>query len=163
MVRRTVLGYLALLVALAVCLFGGAGTLAFWQAWLYLLAFGGSSAVITLFLWRADPDLLRRRLNAGPVSEPTRMQQVIQSVASLAFIALMVVPGRLDHRFGWSLVPAILTIAADGVVVLGFYVVFLVFRANTFTSAAVEVVQEQEIVSTGPYAHVRHPSTRARS
>jgi protein-S-isoprenylcysteine O-methyltransferase Ste14 len=153
---RTVLGYLALLLALSVCLFGSAGTLAFWQAWLYLLTFAGTSGAITLFLWRADPDLLRRRLSAGPVSEPTRIQQLIQSVASLAFIATMIVPG-LDRRFGWSQMPAGLTIFADGVVVLGFYVVFLVFRANTFTSATVEVAHNQEVVSTGPYARVRHP------
>ncbi|MBV9543677.1 MAG: isoprenylcysteine carboxylmethyltransferase family protein [Chloroflexi bacterium] len=156
MIWRTLAGYLALLLVLAVCLFVGAGTLEFWQAWLYLLVFGGSSAAITLFLWRADPELLRRRLDAGPVSEPTRTQQIIQSVASVAFIALITVPG-LDRRFGWSRVPVQVTIVAAAVVVVGFYVVFLVFRANTFTSATVEVVQGQQVVSTGPYAHVRHP------
>src|SRR5690242_8050788 len=105
MAWRTVLGYGALLLVMAACLLGAAGTLAFWQAWLYLLVFGGSAGAITLFLWFHDPDLLRRRLDAGPVSEPTRMQQLIQSVASLAFIAMLVLPG-LDRRFGWSQVPA---------------------------------------------------------
>jgi protein-S-isoprenylcysteine O-methyltransferase Ste14 len=156
MAWRAVLGYLALLLALAVCLFVGAGTLAFWQAWLYLLAFGGSSAAITLFLWRVDPDLLRRRVKAGPVAEPSRTQQVIQSLASLAFIALMVLPG-LDRRFGWSQLPPGLAIVADGLVVLGFYIVFLVFRANTYTSATIEVGPGQGVVSNGPYAYVRHP------
>ena len=41
--------------------------------------------------------------------------------------------------------------------VLGFVVVFFVFRENSFTSSIIEVSEEQEIISTGPYGVVRHP------
>jgi protein-S-isoprenylcysteine O-methyltransferase Ste14 len=75
---------------------------------------------------------------------------------STGFIALLVVPA-LDHRFGWSTVPAGVVIAADLLVALGFYLIFLVYRENTFTSATIEVAENQTVVSTGPYAVVRHP------
>ena len=137
-------------------IFVSAGTLSYWHGWLYLLAFFGSAAAITLYLWRADPALLERRVNAGPAAEQDLSQQIIQSVAAVAFIGVLVVPA-LDHRFGWSSVPAVLSVAADLAVVGGFWIVFLVFKENTFTAATIEVAGEQTVVSTGPYAVVRHP------
>ena len=63
----------------------------------------------------------------------------------------------LDHRFGWSTVPAWLTLAADAIVALGFYGFFLTFRQNAFAAATVKVESEQRVISTGLYAVVRHP------
>jgi protein-S-isoprenylcysteine O-methyltransferase Ste14 len=80
----------------------------------------------------------------------------LQGLASLAYLAVFVVAG-LDHREGWSRVPVAAVVAGDALVVLGMFVVFRVFRANTFTSAVVEVHRDQQVVSTGPYAVVRHP------
>jgi protein-S-isoprenylcysteine O-methyltransferase Ste14 len=153
---RTVLGFLALLVVVGAALFGAAGTFDYWQAWLYLLVFFGSAAAITLYLWRVDPKLLERRVEGGPLAEQETSQRVIQSVASLGFIAVLVVPG-LDHRFGWSNVPGWLSILADVVVAIGFWIVFLVFRVNTFTAATIALAGEQRVIDTGPYASVRHP------
>jgi protein-S-isoprenylcysteine O-methyltransferase Ste14 len=153
---RTLAGFVALALLMAVALFGAAGTLAYWQAWLYLLVFFGSVAGITLYLWQADPRLLERRVAGGPLAEREATQRVIQSVAALAFLALFVVPG-LDHRFSWSTVPAAASGFADALVVVGFWIIFLVFRVNTFTAATIGVAEEQRVVSTGPYAVVRHP------
>jgi protein-S-isoprenylcysteine O-methyltransferase Ste14 len=77
-------------------------------------------------------------------------------VASAAFIAMVVVPA-LDHRFGWSHVPLGIVIAGDLLVLLGFVFVFIVYRANTYTSATIEVAKGQTVISTGPYGLVRHP------
>src|SRR5262249_36036193 len=63
----------------------------------------------------------------------------------------------LDYRYGWSNVPPVLSLIADGFVALGFYIVFLVFRTNTYTRATVEVSEGQKVITTGPYAVVRHP------
>lgn len=153
---RTLFGFIGLIFALTAALFGPALTLHFWQAWLYLFLFGASSAAITLYLWRHDPALLQRRVDAGPTAEKVRSQQIIQSIASLAFLALMIVPA-LDRRFSWSRVPLWLVFAGDLLVVLGFYIVFRVFRVNSFTSATVQVTENQTVISTGPYAFVRHP------
>src|SRR4030095_8678675 len=75
---------------------------------------------------------------------------------SLGFIALLVVPG-LDRRYGWSTVPLAGVLAGDALVACGFYFIFLVYRENSFTSATIEVAAGQTVISTGPYAIVRHP------
>src|SRR3982750_581819 len=97
---RTVLGFCQLLVALGVALFGPAWTFEYWQGWGYLVVFGGSAGLIPLYLWRGDPGLLHRRLNAGPGAEQRASQRIIQTLAALAFIALFVVCS-VDRRVGW--------------------------------------------------------------
>jgi protein-S-isoprenylcysteine O-methyltransferase Ste14 len=146
-------GLLFLLVVLAVCLFVPAGSLAYWQGWVFLAVFGVCVVLITAYLFRYDQGLLTRRVAAGPVAEPTTIQKVIQSIAGVAFLLMFIVPG-LDYRFHWSNVPVGF---ADIMVALGLFFVFLVFRENSYTSATVEVAAEQKVVTTGPYALVRHP------
>jgi len=153
---RTILGFGTLLLALSVALFWPAGTLDYWQAWVYLVVFGGSAAAITLYLWNRDLALLERRVRGGPTAEHERSQQLIQLGASVAFAGLYVVAG-FDRRFGWSNVPIIASLLADVVVALGFLIIFFVFRENTYTAATIEVAADQAVISTGPYGVVRHP------
>jgi protein-S-isoprenylcysteine O-methyltransferase Ste14 len=75
---------------------------------------------------------------------------------SIGFIALLVV-SALDFRFGWSAVPLGGVVVGDVLVVIGFYGIARVYRANTFTSATIEVAADQKVIATGPYAIVRHP------
>ena len=149
-------GLLFLELVLAVALFWPAGTLDYWQAWVFLVVFGGSVFAITLYLMQHDPQLLERRVQAGPGAEKERSQQVIQSLAQVAFIIIFILPA-LDHRFGWSSMPLALNLVGDVLVALGLYWVFLVFKENTFTSAVIEVGAEQKLVTSGPYAFMRHP------
>ncbi len=153
---KTSLGFGNLIFLLFITLFAPAWTFRFWQAWLYLFLFFSSSATITIYLWKRDRMLLSRRVNAGPIAEKSLTQKIIQLFASLAFLAILAVPS-LDHRFSWSHVPLWLVVAGDLLVVLGFYIVFRVFCVNSFTAATVEVTEQQTVVSTGPYAFVRHP------
>jgi len=150
------LGVAGVAVAMGLLLFLPAGTARYWQAWVFLSVFTGATSLITRYLGRHDPELLRRRLRGGPTAEKEKRQRTIQVFASLGFIGVLVVPA-LDHRFGWSTVPVSLVITGDVLTAVGFSVVFLVFRVNPFTSATIEVAGEQEVVSTGPYAVVRHP------
>jgi protein-S-isoprenylcysteine O-methyltransferase Ste14 len=145
-----------LIAALGILLFVPAWTLDYWQAWVYLFIFAASSALITIYLWRKDPQLLRRRVEAGPAAEREKNQRLIQLLASVAFLGAMVLPA-LDHRFGWSAVPLTAVIVGDVLTALGFFIVFLVFKENTFTAATIVVAPGQAVISTGPYALVRHP------
>src|SRR5512144_3202634 len=108
LIVKTILGFLALVLTLALALFVSAGSLRFWQAWVYLAVFSVCVILITLYLAKYDPRLLASRVQAGPTAETQRNQQVIQSLASLFFITLFIVPG-LDFRFHWSKMPAILS------------------------------------------------------
>jgi protein-S-isoprenylcysteine O-methyltransferase Ste14 len=154
--RRTVLGFVQLAVVMGIALFGSAWTLGYLQAWVYLLIFVGSAAIITVYLWRNDPALLERRVDAGPTAEKQPLQQLIQAVAAITFVGFLVVPA-LDHRFAWSHVPMAMEIAGDALVACGFFIVYLVFKENSFTAATIEVAPGQRVISTGPYAIVRHP------
>jgi protein-S-isoprenylcysteine O-methyltransferase Ste14 len=140
----------------AVSLFFPAWTFNYWQAWIFLAVFLVSVLAITLNLMKNDPKLLERRVDGGPAAEKETIQQIIQSIAGIAFIFIFVL-SALDHRFQWSVVPIDIVILGDLLVVIGLLIVFFVFKENTFTSAAIEVDTEQKVISTGPYALVRHP------
>jgi protein-S-isoprenylcysteine O-methyltransferase Ste14 len=149
-------GLFFLLVVMAVSLFLPVRTLYYWEAWIFLAVFFISVLAITLYLMKKDPKLLERRVDGGPMAEKEKVQQVIQSLAGIAFIAIFVV-SAFDHRFGWSMVSLYMVAAGDALVAIGLFIVFLVFRENTFTSATIEVASDQRVISTGPYAFVRHP------
>jgi protein-S-isoprenylcysteine O-methyltransferase Ste14 len=149
-------GLLGFLISLAVLLFLPAWTLDYWQAWFFLSVFSMSVLAITLYLMKKDPKLLERRVNAGPGAEKEKKQKIIQSIAAIAFIAIFIFAG-IDHRFAWSTVPTYIILAGDALIALGLLLIFFVFRENTFTSAVIEVDTDQKVVSTGPYAIVRHP------
>jgi protein-S-isoprenylcysteine O-methyltransferase Ste14 len=153
---KAALGFLQLLVVLGVLLVAPAGTLRWVEGWVFLGLFFGSSLAITIYLARKDPALLQRRTQAGPLAEKERSQKIIQVVAGISFLSTLVLPA-LDHRFRWSQLPLLLVIAGDALVLVGFLIVFLVFRENTFTSSVIEVAAEQRVIDSGPYAVVRHP------
>src|SRR5262245_18098594 len=105
---------------MALLLFVPAGTVHYWQAWVYLTVFTGASILTTLYLMSHDPALLERRLHGGPTAEKRLTQRVIMLCTSIGFIALLVVPA-FGHRFGWSAVPRGGVVAGDVLVAIGFF------------------------------------------
>ncbi len=156
LILKSIGGLAFLLVFMGFLLFIPAGTLNYWQAWLYLAVFGLSTIFVTLYLMKYDQKLLESRTESGPGAETETAQKIIQSIASVFFIMIFVVAG-LDYRYHWSEVSPILSLIADAFVALGFYFVFLVFKVNSYTSAVIEVASDQKVITTGPYAIVRHP------
>jgi protein-S-isoprenylcysteine O-methyltransferase Ste14 len=153
---RACISLAALAIVMAGLLFVPAGTFRYWQAWVYLLIFMGASALTTLYLLARDRALLERRMSGGPLAEKRPAQRVIMSFTSVGFMAVFVV-SAFDRRFEWSAVPLYAVLAGDVLVAIGFYLIFLVYRANSFTSATIVVAEKQRVISTGPYAIVRHP------
>jgi protein-S-isoprenylcysteine O-methyltransferase Ste14 len=153
---KALAGLLVLLAVMAAALFIPVWTLNYWEAWVFLIIFFGSAFTITIDLMRKDPKLLERRITVGPTDEKETSQKIIQFVAQFAFLLIIIFP-VLDHRFGWSVVPVYVDIIGDILVAIGFYIVFIVFKENTYASALIEVGKGQKIISTGPYAWVRHP------
>lgn len=149
-------GFLGLFVVMAALLFIPAWTLDYWQAWVFLAVFFLPALAGTIYLAKRDPQLLARRIYGGPTAEKENSQKIIQVITSLGFMAMLVVPS-LDHRLHWSRVPSYGVAAGDVLVALAFLIIFFVYRENTFASATIEVYPGQRVVSTGPYALVRHP------
>jgi protein-S-isoprenylcysteine O-methyltransferase Ste14 len=133
-----------------------AGTLNYWQGWLFSAVFAGCSLALTLYLAIADPQLLERRMKVGPGAEKEPTQKIIMIVALLAFAAMPVL-SAIDHRLGWSSVPASAVIFGNILIVLAYVGFYLVFRENTYGAATIQVAEGQRVISTGPYAVVRHP------
>jgi protein-S-isoprenylcysteine O-methyltransferase Ste14 len=155
--RKKAFGGLAvLLLVMASLVFAAAGTLRYWQAWTFLAVYFAASLAITLDLIRNDPALLARRMSGGPFAEKEPAQKLIMSATSLGFIGLLVLPA-MDHRLGWSDLPGWAAIAGDVIMLLGWLGIFFVFRENSFASAVIESAADQRLISSGPYAWVRHP------
>jgi protein-S-isoprenylcysteine O-methyltransferase Ste14 len=132
-----------------------AGTFAYWQGWLFLGVAGVCTSLTLLYLAKYDRALLVRRLR-GPSQETRGVQKLIVTAMYLCLFSSLVL-SALDHRFGWTGNVLPLVVVGNLLVVAGLYLYFLVYRENRFAAATVEIAEDQRVISTGPYAIVRHP------
>jgi protein-S-isoprenylcysteine O-methyltransferase Ste14 len=144
------------LVFFGVLLFWPAGTFNYWQAWVFIAVFTATSFGPSVYWALRKPDVLRRRMHAGPIAE-TRTVQKIATVGTIAMVVAMVVVSALDHRFGWSQVPTAIVVAGDVLVAVGLGLAMLVVSQNNYAAATITVEAEQTVVTTGLYGLVRHP------
>ncbi len=153
--RRQVIirfGLVALLIP--VILFAMAGTVNYWQGWVYYAVLIIPMIWAVSYLLRFDPELLERRME---FKEKEREQQTIIRLGSLALIVGFLVIA-IDLRFhGLDQIQPYLVIVADAGVFLGYCLVLWVFKVNSYASRTIEVVEEQRVITTGPYAIIRHP------
>jgi protein-S-isoprenylcysteine O-methyltransferase Ste14 len=134
---------------------GLTNTMPTWPAEVFALVFVVFSLPIVFHLL-IHPDMLRRRVRIGPVAEPEPRQRLIIALLLLC-IAAMAVVTLLGYVVVWSHVPLYLVPLGDALVAAGLVLIWLVFRANPYAAATVNVETEQTVISTGPYAVVRHP------
>jgi protein-S-isoprenylcysteine O-methyltransferase Ste14 len=139
------------IIVLGLIFFLPAGTLRFWQAWIYLTIFSILTIFMVVYFLKKSPELLTRRVES-------RDQETVRKIPSFLklFLLMYLVPG-LDFRFNWSAVPFWLVIAANIIVCLGYIFIILVFNENSYASAVIKLEDKQNVISTGPYAIVRHP------
>ncbi len=143
-------------VAFGLMLFLTAGTVNYWQAWLLLAVFAIATWISSIYLLRANPAALQRRMRGGPTAETRMAQKVVIGCFWLSFATMFMV-SVLDHRFGWSAVPPAICLVGDVLVAIGLGVVMLVIIQNSYAAATVQVEAGQKLVSTGLYRVVRHP------
>jgi protein-S-isoprenylcysteine O-methyltransferase Ste14 len=144
------------LVFFGVLLFWPAGTLNYWQAWVFIAVFIVVTLVPSIYLAVKDPAALRRRMKAGPTAETRFVQKVVITGTFVAVVAVLIV-SALDHRFGWSQVPTPVVVLGDILVGVGLGMAQLVVIQNSYAAATITVEAEQKVVSTGLYGLVRHP------
>lgn len=154
--REAALGLARLQVIMMLLIFIPAGTLRFWQGWLFSIVFLASVVFLTFYFLKRDPHLIENRMKAGPGAEQQTTQKIIQAFTGTLAAALVIVPG-LDHRYHWSSVPGAIVILANLAVILGFLIIYRVFSENSFAASTIKVEAEQRVISTGPYRWVRHP------
>ena len=156
LIIQTLITFLIGVIALGVLLFLPAGTLNYWQAWVFIIVFMVSVSAIGLYLAIKNPALLERRKKFGPTKEQSPVQKIAISIGVLALLGVFIF-SALSHRFLWSPVPTYISIAGDVLVALGLYINILVFKENSYGGASIETVEGQTVISTGLYALVRHP------
>jgi len=140
-------------LVLGAVFFLSAGTIRYWQAWLYLAVTFIPMALVAHNLIRTDPALVERRLTA---KEERAAQSTVQRLGAVIWVATFLIPG-LDQRFGWSLVPWLVVVLSDLLVLSGYLFLVRVLKENSYASRVVEVQEGQTVITTGPYALVRHP------
>lgn len=145
---------LALVIAV---LFIPAGSLRFWEGWVYIAVAGVPTILTYLYLYKYDPELFKRRLQR---KEKLRDQKLLKRALTPLSVVGLVIPG-LDYRLGWSRdlggVSLWLVILSQALVLGGLVLVFWAMKVNSFASRTIQVELEQSVISTGPYGIVRHP------
>ena len=151
--KAVAIRFVAALLLLGLIFFLPAWTYKYWQAWVYMLVLFVPMSVLVRYLYKHDPALLERRMR---MKERQKTQKVVIPLSFLFFLPAFIIPG-FDVRFGWSNVPWVVVIIADIIVVFSYLMIALVFKTNSYASRIVEVEKGQKVITTGPYAVVRHP------
>jgi protein-S-isoprenylcysteine O-methyltransferase Ste14 len=156
LIRRAWPRQLIFILFLAVLLFAPAGTLHYWQAWLFLAVFVALTVAIGAYFLLSDPALVERRMTVGPKAEQEPTQKIIVGLMLACFLLLIVVPG-FDHRWHWSSVPAWLVLLAELGIVASYGIFLVVMKQNSYAASTVRVEKDQPVISTGLYGIIRHP------
>lgn len=141
------------IIFLGLITFLPAGTLKYWNAWVFLGELLVPMIFVVPYLFRKDPQLLQKRMK---IREKEQQQKSIVGINLILFLAVFILSG-LDFRFHWSDVPVWLVTASAILVLAGYLLFFLVMRQNSFASRVIEIQDRQQLVDTGLYAVVRHP------
>jgi len=152
-IKKIIKSCINAIIATIVTLFLPAGTIFYWQAWVFMVLFFIPMMLIAAYLFKRSPELLKRRLE---VKEKKPGQSIIAKMFYISVCLFFIVSG-LDKRFGWSSVPLVMVIVSEILFLAGYLFLFLVFRENKYLAHTIVVEEGQRVVSTGPYAIVRHP------
>lgn len=148
-VKKTVAG----VILIGLLLFLPAGTMQYWNGWLFCAVLFIPVVIMGVVLFLKAPDLLRKRLQE---KEEQAEQKSVVALSGLMFVGGFVLAG-LDFRFGWSGMPNWLVYTAAALFVVGYGLFAEVMRENAYLFRTVEVQENQVVVDTGLYGIVRHP------
>lgn len=140
-------------IIVALLLFLSAGTLEFWNAWLFMGLLFIPMFIAGVVMMIKSPDLLRKRLGA---KEKEGEQRSVIALGGLMFLCAFVAAG-LDYRFGISALPKWVVIAASALFLLAYALYAEVLRENAYLSRTIEMQEHQKVIDTGLYGIVRHP------
>lgn len=141
------------IILVGVLVFLPAGTLAFWQGWLFMGILFVPMFLAGIVMMIKNPQLLKKRLDA---KEKQKEQDLVVKMSGLMFIAGFVIAG-LGIRFQWYTLPKVVVIIAAAVFLVAYILYAEVLRENTYLSRTIEVQENQKVIDTGLYGIVRHP------
>lgn len=133
-----------------------AGRWDLWNVWAAVAIFVGWLTFQTLALYRKSPDLLKERIKLGAGGH---VRWTVARAYLVVTILQWIIAG-LDQRFHWSdLVPPGGVVAGLVIYAIGWGLFIWASLLNPFFSPEVRIQADrgQRVISTGPYAIVRHP------
>jgi protein-S-isoprenylcysteine O-methyltransferase Ste14 len=150
---------IVLFVAFGLLLFLSAGTLRWPAGWVFLAGMGGIVLAGSLWLARHDPALFAERLSTGFQSTQKTWDKVFIATMFVLWSGWFVLMALDAARFRWSHIPVWVQAVGAILIALYAYISYRTLRENTFAAPAVKIQTERghRVVSTGPYAYVRHP------
>ena len=150
---------LAFAVLLGLLLFLPAGTMVWPQAWVFMALFIGCSEATGLWLAKSDPDLLAARMKSPLSADQKPSDRGVMAAIIVVFCGWIIFMALDARRFGWSHTPWWAQVLGTALIVGAFSGWVGVLKANSFASVTLRVQEErgQTVISTGPYAVVRHP------
>lgn len=158
MIARLFVQNTIFVVAMGALLFASAGTLHWPSAWVFLVASALLGPLCGWWLYRIDPALLAERLRPVLQKDQPAADKVFMSVFVVAMLAWLALIG-IDRRMQSSGTPVALQGFGLALFLASTLFTMWVFRENSFAAPVVKLQteREQRVISTGPYAHVRHP------
>lgn len=145
--------YIMGLILVGVLLFLPAGTMHYWNGWLFIGLLFIPMLILGIVLFVKSPELLEKRLRS---KEKENEQKQVVVISFLMFVGGFVV-SALDYRFGWSRLPIAVVVIAAIVLLVSYGLYAEVMRENAYLSRTVEVQENQKVIDTGLYGIVRHP------
>ena len=138
-----------------------AGTWRWWEAWALVGLWSAFVIAATVFLSHHDPALLAERMKLVPLQKEQKLwDKVLLSFILIAGIGLYIIPGFDVVRYKWNEpFPVWLEILAMTAHLPCFVILGWVMRENTYLSLVVKIdnARGHQVITTGPYALVRHP------
>jgi len=153
LILRALLNCILVIIFFGLPLFLPAGTLRFWNAWLFLGLFDVCFLTILVYLALKNPEYAEKRFRGNETERP---QRLVMGLLVTSALVMLVVAG-FDYRFHWSSIPGVVVVAAAALIVAGFVMLFFVMSQNSYASRVVEIQEGQKVIDTGFYAIVRHP------
>ena len=158
MIAKWLLQTLTWIVAMGALLFAPAGTLRWAAAWVFLATMTIIGLSAGSWLASTDPELLAERMRLTARDEQPAADKLFVPVIGGAFLIWFVTIG-LDHRIDGSDFPIVLQALGLALMLVSTVFIMWVMRENSFAAPLVKVQRERghHVVSSGPYAWVRHP------
>lgn len=138
---------------ISLLLFLPAGTINFWNAWLFILVLFVPMFFAGIILMFKAPDLLKKRLN---IKEKDKNQKNIIIFSGLIF-AIGFVTSGLNFRFSFMVLPKFIVYIFTAIFLISYIFYAIVLKQNAYLSRTIEIQKGQKVIDNGLYSIVRHP------
>lgn len=150
---QAIIKFLVGLLVVCALLFIPAGTINYWNAWLFIGILFIPMFIAGIVMMIKNPELLKQRLDA---KEKESEQKLVILGSGIMFLSGFIVAG-LNYKYQWFIMPNVVVIIASIIFIISYILYAEVLRENTYLSRTIKVQENQKVIDSGLYGIVRHP------